>query len=555
MCEGYLTKRATKESRFQISAWKRRYFKLWRCKDCPRLEYFGNATSKKPKGVIYIDKQTKVMHSGKYRDKSEFCLKLMAPEQKKCLYAYADTSDEVDRWISVISSAIKNHLQRLNLASPFKARALESTLSTTLDSTLSTTLDSTLSTTLDSTRTFQFCDSDKPQSPNFNVRVSPDKDAAGGQPPKQIAVVFNATHRVIKAFRATGDSELSVSAGDIVQILEPADSNGWVRVLRCHAGSYTSGHVPGGYITPLQKEERAARDTARLNSAPAKGAAKPSAPSKPPPPSYKSRMPQSSLAARSRFRNRHTNGPDKPSPILHKETVPSENATNPASRSSTFKAVGQQLDGDSVELQALTKQQLRDLLIKNDLPGYATQFFREGVNGNDLASFGDADFHDFSGLKFQLRKLKRLISITKAWGVDLVSLQSLSAQIKPVVMPDATPASAVPTIAAEIPAEATETSEAPPPAPPPPPTAPPTTLPKPSRRKSKRSSGTTVLGDIRKFTQSGLRKVQPRKSKTREMLSENSIARAMFERNQKISGTESSADDDDWSLNESDENE
>ena len=29
-------------------------------------------------------------------------------------------------------------------------------------------------------------------------------------------------------------------------MLEPADSNGWVRVIRSHAGAYTSGFVPNG---------------------------------------------------------------------------------------------------------------------------------------------------------------------------------------------------------------------------------------------------------------------------------------------------------------------
>ena len=99
-------------------------------------------------------------------------------------------------------------------------------------------------------------------------------------------------------------------------------------------------------------------------------------------------MPQSSRAARSRFRNAAlARNPATAITNLHKKaSAPTHSApSNAATSTSTFKAVGRQNDGDAVDLLALTKNQLHDLLLLNDLPGYATQFLREGVNGNDLA--------------------------------------------------------------------------------------------------------------------------------------------------------------------------
>lgn len=455
--------------------------------------------------------ETKIMLCGKYRDKSEFCFKLVAPEQRKCLYAYADTSAEIDRWISMISKAVKNHKQR-------HAR----------------TRSNSLKAAVDSPQKFQLRGS--------NARVASGTDSG----------VNNPTHRVIKTFEGTGESELSVSEGDIVQILEPVDSNGWVRVMRCHAGACTSGFVPNDYISALTKEERAAISSARRAHAAPQPAPQPSPPPapgppsgpKPRPPSYRSRMPQSSRAARSRFRNAAlARNPATAITNLHKKApAPTHSApSNAATSTSTFKAVGRQNDGDAVDLLALTKNQLHDLLLLNDLPGYATQFLREGVNGNDLATFNDVDFEDFSGLKFQLRKLKRLIGITKAWGVDLPSLELLSGQLAPAAAAGAS----LETVPASVTPEVTAVSP-----PPPPPSAAPPPPPPPAQTEQVRTSN--VLDDIEAFKQSGLRKVKRRKSTKRHATEKNSIVRAMFERNQKISGTQSSEDDDDWSLNDSD---
>ena len=199
------------------------------------------------------------------------------------------------------------------------------------------------------------------------------------------------------------------------------------------------------YISALTKDECATLTRAQPSNSthlspslpPAPEPKLPSGP-KPPPPSYQSRMPSSSMAARSRFRNIKPTQPSATAiPSPHKKAPTHSAPCNSVSDSTaTFKAVGKQNDGDAIDLLALTKAQLYDFLVLNDLTGYATQFLREGVNGNDLAvslscvhrcidgcgrgepphlgtacmsaqTFDNVDFEDFSGLNFQLRKLKR----------------------------------------------------------------------------------------------------------------------------------------------------
>ena len=73
-------------------------------------------------------------------------------------------------------------------------------------------------------------------------------------------------------------------------------------------------------------------------------------------------------------------------PSPQKKAPTANDTSNPVGDSTTtFKAVGKQNDGDAIDLLELTKAQLYDFLVLNDLTSYATQFLREGVNGNDLA--------------------------------------------------------------------------------------------------------------------------------------------------------------------------